>query len=291
LDIPTLRDFEKYLANEYDLFKQGKLEKVIEETIDEDHPARITEARGKHTITGIMKRFRSFIRWANGINKQDKPDRIFTTNNPFAQYPIGDSSNEQDYTTPYFITVNEIKKLQKTELPSALAVQRDIFVFHCLIGCRVSDLLSLTKSNIVDGFVQYIPRKTKEQRPVVVSVPLNDTALNILEKYKDLPGDKLLPFISDQKYNKAIKKIFTSAKLTRLVTVIDSKTGETIQRPLNELASSHMARRTFVGNLYNKVPDPNIIGSMTGHKEGSRAFLRYRSIGDKTKKKLVSYLD
>ena len=291
LDISTLRDFEKYLANEYDLFKQGKLEKIMEETIDEEHPARITEARGKHTITGIMKRFRSFIRWANGISKQDKPDRIFTANNPFAQYPIGDSSNEQDYTTPYFITVNEIKKLQATKLPEALAVQRDIFVFHCLIGCRVSDLQGLTKNNIVDGFVQYIPRKTKEQRPVVVSVPLNDTALSILEKYKDLPGDKLLPFISYQKYNKAIKKIFTAAKLTRLVTVIDPKTGETIQRPLNELASSHMARRTFVGNLYNKVPDPNIIGSMTGHKEGSRAFLRYRSIGDKTKKKLVSYLD
>ena len=32
-------------------------------------------------------------------------------------------------------------------------VYRDIFMFQCLIGCRVSDLNRLTKANIVDGFV------------------------------------------------------------------------------------------------------------------------------------------
>ena len=155
----------------------------------------------------------------------------------------------------------------------------------------MSDLLHMTKSNIVDGFIQYIPKKTKEKRPVVISVPLNGTALNILEKYKDLDGEKLLPFISDVQYNKAIKDIFTLAKLTRLVTIIDPKSGETVQRPLNEIASSHLARRTFIGNLYNKVQDPNLIANLSGHTEGSRAFARYRAINDNTKKKLVSYLD
>ncbi len=291
LDIRTLRDFEKYLGDEYQLFKQGKLEDVLAATTDEDHPHHITEARGKHTITGIMKCFRSFVRWANGKCKQDKPDRIYTDNNPFEEYSIKNSSNEQDYTTPYFITIKERKRLLDTELPERLAQQRDIFVFQCVIGCRVSDLLHMTKSNIVDGFIQYIPKKTKEKRPVVISVPLNGTALNILEKYKDLDGEKLLPFISDVQYNKAIKDIFTLAKLTRLVTIIDPKSGETVQRPLNEIASSHLARRTFIGNLYNKVQDPNLIANLSGHTEGSRAFARYRAINDNTKKKLVSYLD
>ena len=37
-----------------------------------------------------------------------------------------------------------------------------------------------------------------------------------------------------------------------------------------------MARRTFCGNLYKRVKDPNIVASMSGHKEGSKAFARYR---------------
>ena len=30
---------------------------------------------------------------------------------------------------------------------------RDIFMFHCLIGCRVGDLEKMTRANIVDGAV------------------------------------------------------------------------------------------------------------------------------------------
>ena len=40
------------------------------------------------------------------------------------------------------------------------------------------------------------------------------------------------------------------------------------------------ARRTFVGAAYKVVHDPNIIGKMSGHVEGSRAFNRYRNIDD-----------
>ena len=51
-----------------------------------------------------------------------------------------------------------------------------------------------------------------------------------------------------------------------------------VRMPISECASSHMARRTFCGNLYKRVKDPNIVASMSGHKEGSKAFARYREI-------------
>lgn len=63
------------------------------------------------------------------------------------------------------------------------------------------------------------------------------------------------------------------------------------QRPINEVASSHIARRTFVGNLYKKVKDPSLVGALSGHKDGSRAFARYREIDDDLKKELIGYLD
>ena len=65
-----------------------------------------------------------------------------------------------------------------------------------------------------------------------------------------------------------------------MVSIRDSKTGESIMVPINVIGSSHMARRTFVGNIYKKVKDPNIIGRMSGHVEGSKAFVRYRDIDD-----------
>ena len=55
---------------------------------------------------------------------------------------------------------------------------------------------------------------------------------------------------------------------------------------LKEVATSHTARKTFIGNLYKQVPDPNLIASMSGHVEGSRAFNRYRTIDDEMKRNL-----
>ena len=157
-----------------------------------------------------------------------------------------------------------------------------------LIGGRVGDLYKMTKANVIDGAIEYVARKTKDNRPITVRVPLNPIALEILEKYPDSP--KLLPFISEQKYNNAIKDMFFLAGLNRLVTVINPTTREEEKKPLNEIASSHIARRSFVGNLYKQVKDPNLVGSLSGHKEGSKAFARYRDIDDDMKKELVNLL-
>lgn len=213
----------------------------------------------------------------------------YTTNNPFLQYEIPASI----YGTPYYITIEERNGLMNYDFSSnpRLETQRDIFVFQCVIGCRVSDLRNLTKDCVIDGAIEYIPRKTKEGHPVTVRVPLNTVARAILEKYKDIPGNKLLPCISDQKYNDAIKEVFTVAGLNRPVTVLNPTTRTEEKRPLNEVASSHLARRCFIGNLYKQVKDPNLIGKLSGHTEGSKAFARYRDIDEDMRKELVTMLE
>jgi len=124
-----------------------------------------------------------------------------------------------------------------------------------------------------------------------VRVPLNHMAAEIVSRYADLPGGRLFPFISKQKYNDAIKRCFLAARLNRQVAIMDPVTREEKKRPLNEVASSHLARRTFIGNLYKQVADPNLIGAMSGHTEGSRAFARYRDIDDEMKAGLVEKLE
>lgn len=200
----------------------------------------------------------------------------------------------EKYGTPYYITLEERNAIAETNLSfnKSLETQRDIFIFQCCLGCRVSDLMNLTEHNIVNGAIEYIPKKTKGERLDIVRVPLNDRALSLIEKYKGVDRQgRLFPFVSSQKYNVFIKRIFTACGITRTVLVYDSYTGREERKPINEIASSHLARRTFIGNLYKKVKDPNLVGSMSGHKEGSRAFARYRNIDDDIKKELVDLLE
>ena len=61
-----------------------------------------------------------------------------------------------------------------------------------------------------------------------------------------------------------------------------------IMKPINEIASSHMARRVFTGNLYRQVKGPEPIAPMSGHAEGSHVFARYRTTDDGMKMEQVN---
>jgi site-specific recombinase XerD len=211
----------------------------------------------------------------------------WNTNYPFNSFSI----EAEAYGDPVFITVEERDLLYNANIENeSLARVRDMFVFQCLIGCRISDLTKLKKSNIINGCIEYIAGKTKDNKPRVARIPLTEKAKAILAKY-DLPNGDLLPYISHQKYNDYIKDVFALVKLTRMVTIPDPKTRVNIQKPLNELASSHMARRVFVGSLYSKGVKNEIIGSMSGHVDGSKAFARYYNIDVKDQQAAVNLIE
>ena len=136
-----------------------------------------------------------------------------------------------------------------------LARQRDIFIFHSFIGCRVSDLWAMTKKNVVDGnFIEYIPRKTADGRPVTVRVPLTKSAKEILERYKDCPGGKLLPFVAQQQYNEDIKEMLMLAKIDRIVTVLNSLTTPKAPRPSPGTVTSTTTWPRSLSRFWNQVP-------------------------------------
>ena len=287
----NLRSFVEYLKNEHSFYtfledadgnkRMVFLDPRFANAYNAVPESRPPAERGQNAINHFLSELRAFFNWAKNNG--------YTSNDPFSNYEVPASI----YGTPYYITIEERNQLYKHDLSDCprLEAQRDIFVFQCVIGCRVSDLRSLTKGSVIDGAIEYIPRKTKEGNPVTVRVPLNAVAREILERYKDIPGSKLLPCISDQNYNYAIKEVFKAAGLTRPVTILNPTTRMEEKRPLNEVASSHLARRCFIGNLYKQVKDPNLIGKLSGHSEGSRAFARYRDIDEEMRKELVSMLE
>ena len=247
---------------------------------------RLPGPRGDNYIRSELKMLRAFILWAN--------NQGYTGNDPFRKYSIG----AEVYGKPIYITAEERDRIYSADLSKTptLERQRDIFIFQCLTGCRISDLYRLNKDSIGSDprgiYIHYIPHKTIEDNPQTVKVYLNDKAQEILSKYRDKFKDThdILPLISQQKYNDTIKEVFRACGIDRIVPVLNPVTGQTEHKSIADIASSHMARRTFVGNLYKKVKDPNLVGKLSGHKEGSRAFARYRDIDDDMIKEMTELL-
>ena len=234
----------------------------------------------KNTVSYVLTAVKSFWRYCVKMG--------YTTNNPFLRFEI----EPEVYGNPIYITKEERDTLYYLHIPDErLKKTRDIFVFQCLIGCRVGDLIRLKKDNVVNGAIEYIPRKTKDERPVIARVPLCPKAQSIIDRYTTQEDEKLLPFISPQKYNDHIKELFKFANITRTVTRLNPLTRQEERVSIADIASSHMARRTFIGILHKKVKN-EVIGSMSGHSANSKAFSRYYNIEDDTKRDAVNtYLD
>lgn len=253
--------FTKFLANEKS--KDGK------------------PIRHQNRINAILRQLRAVCTWS--VKNE------LATTNPFARLQI----QSDIYGTPTFLTIEERNRLYSFPFEIARErVQRDIFVFQCLIGCRVSDLLALKKNNVTpDGFLQYVQQKMLHQTEKTIRVPLTKTAKEIVARYADYDSDKLLPFTSVQRYNDMIKELLKKAEIDRLVLVIDKDTNEKKSVPIYEVSSSHLARRTFMANMYKKVKSERLVCSFTGHSRTSSALSRYTVVDDEMKIELIEKIE
>lgn len=229
---------------------------------------------GQNALAGRMRQIRSLVYFGG---------RPYP--NPFDTFTMP----QEVYGTPSFLTIEERDTIYNNNIRTrALATQRDIFIFQCHTGCRISDMYELTQANIKDGWLVYSPRKTERETGRVVEVPLSQTALEIVERYKGIDhADRLLPFIADIHYNAAIREVLRQSGIDRPVMWRDPRTGQSRPRPLYEVASSHLARRTFAQQAYSSTGDKRLAASLTGHSENSRAFNRYSEVTREMKRKAL----
>ena len=270
-----LDNFIDYCANEANIAKAHL--SIYQEYLDK---RLVRNGTSKNTLANKLSEMRNFLFWCEkqGILKDRSWRRV----------EVGC----QVFGTPIFLTLEERDRLYDADLRDKpqLAMVRDIFVFQCLVGCRWSDLIRLTRDNIKDCFLEYIPVKTINKHGKVVRVPLANKALSILDKYEtDLTT--LFPYPQRDIFTACLRDLFKCVGINRMVTFIDPQTRTEKQIPISELASSHMARRTFVGNLYAKVKDQSLVSALSGHAEGSKSFARYRTITDEMKTELIQLLD
>lgn len=196
------------------------------------------------------------------------------------------------YGTPYYIDKVQRDVLYAAEMPTKeLETVRDIFILQCYIGCRYSDLHSFTYSNIFGNTLSYIAKKTITHEPKTITVPIHSVAMQIIDKYRGMNGEYVIPRISTAAFNNRLKSVFASCKeVDTPVTIRDKHTGESVVTTLSKVASTHMARRTFIGCLYENGFRESDICALSGHKEGSISIQRYRKVSDTIKQSMIDSL-
>lgn len=173
--------------------------------------------------------------------------------------------------------ISEARKEFKLEISKeTMERARDLFCFGCFTGLRFSDIASLAKNNIKENEIQVRTLKTKD----MLIIPLIPQAAAILKKYENS-----LPVISNQKLNQALKALGKGAKINQDVAIQRYRGAKRLdlKTPKYSLITTHTARRTFITLSLEKGIRPEVVMSITGHKD-YKTFKAYIKITDTIKR-------
>ena len=234
IDIPFGDKFNKWLSDiGYSVNYKGK-------NIDNLKTICLDAEKNGIQVSPQLKAIKSF-------SENKEPENIIYLSE-LEQQKISDAVFEQSY----------LKNAQKWLL------------LGCLLGQRVSDLLSITETNIKEYQGKKIIELKQQKTGKLVAIPLLPKALNMIE-------DGMPHKISDTKFNQYIKIVCEKAEINEIITGREKteSTGATkiIKAPKYKLISSHVCRRSFATNFYGKIPTPVLI-NITGHAT-EKMFLKY----------------
>ena len=168
-------------------------------------------------------------------------------------------AQQTDEVALTFKQVSEVFEYDLSNNPKLERV-RDLFVFGCSTGMRISNYSKVQKKDIQNGMIKVRDQKNTDKS---LEVPLNDFSTFILKKY-----NYQLPKISNQKFNDYIKEVFKLLGYDEQVKKTIKIGKDLIERinPLYERISSHTARRSFITIMKNKKIPDKVIMSYTGHR-------------------------
>ena len=183
------------------------------------------------------------------------------------------------YDAPFFLRADELRRVMHASVPPELQWAKDIFVLNCALGCRISDLKRLTMDKLAvsaDGipYIHYLPSKTSKESRREIQTPLIAPALEIVRRTR-LAFNGPNPNYEKQVYNKALRRLLQFCGIDRRVCLFDPELADNVYRPLYEVASSKLARKTHV-DLLTKVQINYYAAGL--HREGSAAVFRYTSL-------------
>lgn len=204
-----------------------------------DYYLRAEKRFKQNTIYKTIQRFRQIVKLAVALNYLDKdPFILFKNSKPKKQL--------------IYLTIEELETIENHKYASARLQQvADMFLFCCYTGLAYAEMNALSREHLVTGFdgntwIKMSRKKTSN----TISIPLLPKTKILLDKLNMISvNDKVLPDISNQKFNSYIKEIAN-------IVGIDKK------------LTHHTARKTFATTvlLYNDVP-MEIVSELLGHSK------------------------
>jgi integrase len=171
-----------------------------------------------------------------------------------------------------YLTFDELEKIEHKEMPhDYLDNARDWLLISCYTGQRVSDYMRFNSSMIVEDsegqkYIEFTQQKTNAK----MQIPLLKKVQDILAKRNGEFPRK----ISDVNLNLYIKEVCEIAEIDEIVyngrTETITKDGKNITRkvfgnfPKHKLITSHIGRKSFASNFYEKIPTTYLL-NFTGH--------------------------
>ena len=180
-----------------------------------------------------------------------------------------------------YLTWDELMRLYTFQFGECFSRVRDVFCFCCFSGLRYSDVAKLQKSDISNGAIHIVTKKTGDK----LTIELNKYTTEILERYSGTNSQLALPIISNVKMNKYLKELGKIAEINeqvRQVYYVGSERHEEVH-PKYELLTTHCGRRTFVVNAIFLGIAPEVIMKWTEHAN-YESMKPYIAIVDKLKR-------
>lgn len=296
-DNPTLKDISlvknkrtlqlyKNVARDLMAFEKAEKQKPVFANMNRDYMSKffdyVVRENGNNNITGSKKisTLKTLLRFATmdgyGYKLEVNPD--------YKEYYVTRTDNRNEVVA---LTLDEYKAIRNIQLEDPiLSHARDIFIFSCNTGLRVSDLETLKKEHIHNGTISKNIKKTKERN----TIPLNKTAKEILTTYNNDPQE--LMSMHRNEVNVYIKEVAKLAGIDAPVEKVREygKEEKTIMQPKYERISNHIGRKSFVTMMLAKgVSIPDVM-ALSGHKS-MKSFQRYVDVSKEQREAAINRLD
>ncbi|MGZ5220295.1 MAG: tyrosine-type recombinase/integrase [Chitinophagaceae bacterium] len=161
---------------------------------------------------------------------------------------------------------------------------KDVFVFGCTVALRVSDLLSLIKTDlkIVNRQYYLAVRAQKTRKDTLIKLP--QYCIDIVVKYSN-NKKYLLPPFNKSNLNNYIKRLLEKAGMNQEVRIIREKRGMPfeLKNPhlksktfrICDVATTHTMRRTAITMMLCLGMPEQLVRMISGHSPGTKEFYRY----------------
>ena len=184
------------------------------------------------------------------------------------KYPFGEYKPKIDKTPLVYLTYEEIKKIEALhfDIPR-MEMVRKIFLFTCYSGLSFKEMENLTPSNVITSdsttfWLSMTRQKTKKPYKVVL-LPQAHQLIHELQEYKShIKKGRLLPMISNQKYNSYLKSLGDAAEIPKQIT-------------------SHTGRKSFsIGIALRSSVSIDLLSALLGHQSIRTTLTYYAKVTD-----------